>query len=458
MRLSTRLAPLIFLVAIVTITYALFWVGPYAPAVTNGGLMTTFLVGVLVVFAVGYSLAWVGSTKLEPVRSLHPPVFPRGDRRLLKWSYVWYIAFAVISITAYGVHSPGELIQAILHPRASYYAKFGQGQVSGGLTIVFQVLNLCGALYFILIPFAALYWRAMGRAMRIGAVISVAAYVVFFLSTGTQQGLANMAIAFAVSVFAVRLRNRGSKASVRRILATIVVVGILGLLGLTIVASFAARTDTTSTLFQSSASAQMVKNFTPFVGPYFARGATVLIAYVSHGYFGLASSMKLPFVWTGGMGAFRGLSSYLPQYLGLVDPYYSTYPVRLQEVSSWSATGVWSTIYPWLASDLSFPGVVLASGVLGFAVARVWRTFLISGSSLALVLISIFAVGAAYSEANNQLFNERYSAIGVLTILIVYALSRVGASSSHSFQKSVAGGTSSGLIASNRSVGPRQVR
>lgn len=435
MRVSTRLAPLTFFAAIVIVTYALFWAGPFATAVTNGGLMTTFLVGVLVAFALGYGLAWAGSTTPDVSPPSDPLILPRVERRLLKWSYVWYIVFALLSISAYGVHSPAELLQAILDPRTSYYAKFDQAQSAGGFAFIFQILNLFGGLYFILIPFAALYWRAMGRTMRIGAIVSVVAYVAFFLSTGTQQGVANIAISLAVSVFAVRRRSHTSRMTFRRLFVAVIVIVILCIVALTIVASFAARTDTTSTLFQGPDASRMVENFTPLLGPDLARGATVVIAYVSHGYFGLASSMKLPFVWTGGLGAFRGLSSYLPQYLGLADPYYSTYPVRLQEVSSWSATGVWSTIYPWLASDLSFPGVVLASAVLGFAVARVWRNFLITGSGLALVLISIFAVGAAYSVANNQLFNERYSAIGVLTILIAYVVSRLRSSSSKSLAR-----------------------
>lgn len=431
MRASTLLAPLIFFAAIVSVTYALFWIGPYAAGVTNGDVMTAFLLGVLISFLLGYGLAWIVASSPSPIVAAPSDDFPRRDRKLLKWSYVWYIAFALVSIAAYGVLSPGQLIQAILDPRASYYGKFDQ-QGGGAFTVLFQILNLFGALYFILIPFATLYWRKMGRALRIGAVVSVAAYVVFFLSTGTQQGVANMAIVFAASIFAVRCRSRTARMTFRRLFVTIIVVGILGIVALTIVASFAARTDTTSTLFQGLDSARMVQNFTPLLGPDLARGATVLIAYASHGYFGLASSLKLPFEWTGGLGAFRGLSSYLPQYLGVPDPYFSTYPVRLQEASSWSATDVWSTVYPWYASDLSFPGVVLASGLLGFAVARVWRSFLITGSSLGLVLITIFAVGATYSAANNQLFNDRYSAIGVLTILVAYAVSRPGSPSARS--------------------------
>ena len=64
----------------------------------------------------------------------------------------------------------------------------------------------------------------------------------------------------------------------------------------------------------------------------------------------------------------------------------------------------WHTIYPWIASDITFPGAIIFIGIVGFIFSRAWLA--------AVTLRNIFAVGVFchllilffYVPLNNTLF------------------------------------------------------
>jgi hypothetical protein len=405
-------------------TFGLFVIGPLSGDVTNWPELVIFLSASLGAFVVGFAfvaLTTLLSRKTLMVESID--TFPR-DRRLIRLSILWYILFSVLSLVSHGITTPEALVDAILNPRDSYYAKFDAIPGGGSSIWIFQILNLSGALYFVLIPLAALHWNRLSSRLRIGVVIAVLSYLGFFLATGTQKGLGDILVAIVTVLLAITFVRPRSSVRRKRPWKALTFLSTAVVLPVAIVSSFGARTDSTSTLFQSADLSRAVAQLSPLFGDDFSRGLVVLSSYASHGYLGLSYALQLPFEWAGGLGAFRGISSYLPQYFGIEDPYLTTYPVRIEQVYSWSATELWSTVYPWMASDITFPGVVLAMLVLGICVATVWMHFLRERSSFSLVLMVIFAIFVVYSPANNQLFNDRYSAIGVITLLIVYGFDR----------------------------------
>ena len=102
-----------------------------------------------------------------------------------------------------------------------------------------------------------------------------------------------------------------------------------------------------------------------------------------------------------------------------------SYPSRTEAVTGWPAGKLWATVYPWLASDLTFPGAAVFMALVGWFMARMWIGARVERDPLSLVLFCQAAIFIAYVPANNQLMTARYTAVGLITLLIIYGARRV---------------------------------
>jgi hypothetical protein len=102
-----------------------------------------------------------------------------------------------------------------------------------------------------------------------------------------------------------------------------------------------------------------------------------------------------------------------------------SYPSRIQ-ADGWDALGRWSSIYPWIASDVSFPGTIVVVFLIGRYLAIAWFDALSSRSPFAFAMVAQFAIMLFYFPANNQTsqFGEGFTAFW--GILIAWLLTRNG--------------------------------
>lgn len=389
---------------------------PSAPLL---GGTAAFVAAVVIVFMSGYT-AYVWSQGRAPAVPLSEAAVPPGSPTgvppvhlvLVTAAAAWWLLFGVVSMATRGISDPVVLLARVTDPRNSYYGKFSE--VGGSVSPVLQLLTAFGLLYWILIPFTVIYWGRLQRWARVLALTGVASYALLFLGTGTQKGIVDICLQGTVSLVAVAIARGHLTWRLVGIVATVAVLA-LGL----VATSLGHRTDSSATIMQLPGKTQAANDLSAILGEDTARGVVVVTYYVTHGYRGLGYALELPFEWTDGVGSMRSLSSYLPQYLGVPDPSMRSYPVRIERAYGWSATEKWSTVYPWLASDLTFPGTVLLFGALGWLLARVWLSFLRRPDPWALTGLVVLGVFFTYSAANNQLFNDRYTALGVLQLLVV---------------------------------------
>jgi hypothetical protein len=410
----------------VVVTVALYFVGQYAGDDSNSSVVGLFMFSVLAMFTLGY---WAGlhRTVGQPMAQLDDvKTSTTGStaNRVVVVCSLWFLTYSLASLQQVGVTDPLSLLRAIADPRGSYYAKFEALGTEQGSTI-YRVLNLMGIFYFLMVPYLLLYWRWLRRSVRFLAIASLATYLLFYLSIGTQKGVADLLIMFVACALPLRVLRRGRSATSDGSLlgrrAWLALAGV-GLVGVVVIAtSLGLRTDDTSSALQPPQARALYESISPVFGSVLGRGLVVLSSYLSQGYHGLALALQLPFV-PAGMGAYKALSSYLPQYFGLRDPYELSYPVRVEDAFGWSATGKWSSVYPWYASDVSFAGVVLLALLFGFFLARIWRRLMRACDGLTLSVFVTCVIVVLYSPANNQLFNDRLTAIGVVTLLGLYLL------------------------------------
>jgi hypothetical protein len=148
------------------------------------------------------------------------------------------------------------------------------------------------------------------------------------------------------------------------------------------------------------------------------RGVLALAGYLTHGYYGLYLALDKPFVFTYGVGNSFFLTRQAVRLTGVTSLAQAPYPMRIEE-NGWDAFGLWSTIYPWIASDVSFPGTLIVVFLVGRLFALSWLDTLEGENPFAVAMFAQFVIMLFYFNANNQCLmgGEGFSAFTVLLIL-----------------------------------------
>lgn len=408
-------APLKIGVAWLTGTYVLFLLVGQVGKVPDLWKLTIFVAATIFAFAAGY---WLkirtykdGGLELPAVASANEM---RSVRRWITISGLYLSIFGLTLMREYGATSVAAVLHSVLHPGSAYFLRLRVADLSAG-SIMVQALTVLAVLTTPLVPLAVLYWERLTITTRSLTITAVTLYGAYWFFIGTQKGLGDFVV-FALAAFLVRAQGRQrASGRIRRVAPVVLIaIGFLGYMSFN-------QSDRVNSVGQE-------QNFgvnpvlASVTGTDFARGLGMAATYPSHGYLGLAYNLDTPFRWTGFRGASRALDSYLTQYAGQTSVSDDTYPARTESRTGWPAGMYWATIYPWLASDLTFPGAVLFMGLVGWWLARFWYECVWQSRKLALLLMCQLVLLLAYVPANNQIGITRAGLITFLSLAGLYFL------------------------------------
>lgn len=416
----------------IPLRYAVSWLGgSFVTFLVVGQVDRVANIAQLCVAVAAFGLALTAGYILEQRR--HP--WPRMQkpspaeglkisklRLLVALSAVHYLSYGIVYMREYGVAAPQTIMQALLDPGSAYFTKFAvfaRQESLGAVNIGGQVLTILAVLATPLVPFLVVYWRRIGADLRALAFLGLGVYMVFFLAIGTLAGLGSTAIFAGASLLVVQARSRKSGRGRRRgvlVAGSVLAIAFLSYMSYNQGARLSETGQTGDVRFAANPLVEKVTN------REFAQGLAVTAFYPTHGYQGLAYNLQTPFEWTHGLGASRALDSYTAQY-GLADSVSTdTYPARTEARTGWPAGQYWATIYPWLASDLSWFGVPVFMFLVGWWTSRWWREAVVDNDPLALLLFAQAALFIAFIPANNQIGLSRPNLIAALTLLALYLL------------------------------------
>jgi hypothetical protein len=152
-------------------------------------------------------------------------------------------------------------------------------------------------------------------------------------------------------------------------------------------------------------------------------GADGLAAYLTQGYFAVYLSLHEPFVPCYGVGHSVFLQRQVSRVTGNPRFLDCAYPLRIQS-SGWRATGFWATIYPWIASDVTFPGTVLAVLLIGWLAGRVWLDVLGGENVPAVAMLGQILLLLYYFPAHNKVMHSGEGVFAFSVLLAVWVVSR----------------------------------
>jgi hypothetical protein len=111
--------------------------------------------------------------------------------------------------------------------------------------------------------------------------------------------------------------------------------------------------------------------------------------YLGHGYDGLARCLEKPFIGVGwGMGSSTVVMRNVSRLIGNKDIYNRSYFYRLHKEDGFPVS-LWITMYPWIASDMTFTGSIVFLYFLGWLLGACWMSSLKYYDPIAAICLSI---------------------------------------------------------------------
>jgi hypothetical protein len=409
------------------LTELLFFWGPWDYPIGAGeGRLIAFLVAVNIAFAVGY----LAGTRR---RSTTAPAVRVGTVVLVAAACELLLLFPTSWLdSGHWIPRPGAALSDLgtvytqslaLRDRTTPYVNY--------------VRILVAPLLATAIPLGVFFWQRLRPLTRIVFALSVVGTIVLYVSIGANAGAAHWMVLFPWFVVAghlsgvQRLSWRGWIASGCVMVLSIALfaslfaatmmarkgsyvrIGVLPNVGATLEGPSTAvpasgRTPATSATRRLPPSAARV-------------GVDGLISYLTQGYFAVYLSLQEPFVPMFGIGNSVFLQRQAARLLHAPQILEMPYPVRI-EAHGWNAEVYWATIYPWIASDVGFPGTVVVMFLIGYLVARVWVDVLGGGNVAAVAFFGQILILLYYVPAHNRVMHSGEGVTAFWGLLAVWLL------------------------------------
>ena len=303
-------------------------------------------------------------------------------------------------------HAVPDIVSGLNDPGIAYKASLDVREAETGVVEYARIL--LGPILVLSLPLTFFAFGQLTPLQRILGISAMLSTVLLFIAMGTNKAIADTVLLIPWVVWAGHLSSV-SRVTKRMglLFALITLAGFCGFI------VFFAKTAA------GRAGSIAVAGNLPTTGAYVDTenlltknlpepavvGAYAFTHYLSSGYYAVYLSLKVPFVPTFGVGNSMFLYRQAARALGDKSILRKPYPIRIERYG-WDAYGLWSSIYPWLASDVSFPGVILLVFLVGRLFAMSWLDTLIGKNPLAVVVFAQFIIMLFYFPANNQLMQS----------------------------------------------------
>ncbi|HLE82819.1 MAG TPA: hypothetical protein VJG13_00650 [Thermoanaerobaculia bacterium] len=291
-------------------------------------------------------------------------------------------------------------------------------------------------------PLGVVYWRRLGAAGRLLLAASVVGTLALYVAMGANMGAAHWMALFPWFVLAGFFSGTLPMGGRQWLYAGAIAAGSTALFALFFAATMNERHGSFAKNRYLPGIDAKVKNDAPAAvaeaapeaaGPGPAATAEpaapaepgpVAVAYhgfagyLSHGYYAVYLSLEEPFVPSYGVGNSVFLQRQVARLARDPSLLERSYPVRI-EARGWDAYGYWATIYPWIASDVTFPGTVVVVFLVGWAFAAVWVDSLSGENPFAVAFLGQMLVMLYYFPAHNK---TMHSGEGVVAFAVLGAL------------------------------------
>jgi hypothetical protein len=293
-----------------------------------------------------------------------------------------------------------------------------------GVPTIEYIRFFLGPFIFILFPLTIYFWKRLSKLNRLFAAISNLSVVITYIAMGTNKAIADMVLLTPWLLWAGHLSGV-SKLNWRNKTFLMIAGGVV------LILFFAFFTVTQSTRYGSAAvygymeaissPADYQNIFVRRLPPKLQIAVLGLTSGITQGYYALSLCLEEPFVPMYGVGNSMFLFRQAAKISGNPEIMDMPYPARIEKYG-WNAYSLWSTIYPWIASDVSFPGTIVLVFIIGRLFALTWLDAIKGSNPFAIVMFAQFLIMLYYFSANNQCVQsgEGFSSFWSLLLLWLF--------------------------------------
>jgi hypothetical protein len=384
------------------LTFSAFVLGPFDWPVDNWTTLIGFLAAVTLALYAGFRMAIAA-----PALGTH-----FADWRLFVLAgAIANIGILFPSAYFYTGKMPWDILIALQDQQVAYQELQQMLLLTEDTRTPVVLARIAAApLIFGVIPLSILNWERMSAWLRILFFASICATLVFSVLRGTDREIADLALVFFSSIL-VKLARLIVHQGVR--FGAIVYRYRVGSMGALLALSLAAAVfinrkegrigDTRAFCFnETSICADFDR---PGLRMFGERGQFALVmaaAYASNGYYGLSLALGLDFHSTFGLGHAPFAMKAYSNFAGSDELYERSYTFRLRDLG-WDDLGLWSTMFPWIANDISFAMVPVLMVLIGWMFGAAWKDSVLAQNDRAAVIFTFLMIMMAYIPANSQL-------------------------------------------------------
>lgn len=416
---AVRLAPIVFFMTYLGISVAAFAYGPWPYPVKNWSDLREFLILVHLALFVGY-LSGAGarpgaySGRAEPAKLVRFAAI--ASLVLLVPTSLLNNGSPLPNVVA-GITNPGEVYAASQTlrisdtPWAAYLRMF------------------VGPWLAMLLPLTVVYWRRLSVGLRLFALLGLLGNVALFVAIGTNQGV------LIPVLLAPWLLVAGQKSGLLaftkvKIVGMVLATATFMALGLSFFATTMAQREGSGAATGSFAQIGALADFnSPIVAPLPRNGQILVLGltgYLGQGYYGLSLALDKPFVPMYGIGHSTFVYRQVARLSGDPEIAELAYPERISKEDGWTAVQFFQTLYPWIASDVGFPGTIVVIFLLGRTLALVWVDALGGRNPYAFAFLAQLLVMMYYLPALNAALQggEGFAAFWGLALMWAFTRKR----------------------------------
>jgi hypothetical protein len=404
---NIRRLPIRLVLCYVAATVFVFVFGPFDWPVENWPTLLGFLAATMLALWLGFR--WAVARKAVGTSF-------GGWRGTIVFGAAASVIVLFVAAPIYTGRMPWEVLGALRDQGAAYEALQDQLELTAGSRGTIALARiLTWPLVFAVLPLGVLHWAEIGARLRVLILTTIGAIVVSSILRGTDREIADLiAVAGGAGLVLLARKMVFEGLTWRRLLRRYRVATIAGLVLLGAAASlFAQRKEErflyTTTLCIAQSDQIPTGICADFDHPWFGLlddrerfTASMAAAYLTQGYYGLSLALALDdFRSTWGLGnAPFAMAAYV-SLTGDERLYENSYTFRLREIG-WSDQHQWSTMFPWIANDISFPMVPVFMLLIGAVLGASWRDAVFANNSCAAVVFALLMLMMGYVPANSQ--------------------------------------------------------
>jgi hypothetical protein len=373
----------LWLPGVVTIGWVLFTLflyvhGPYRWLDQSHDRLIRYILTGMACFGVGYALGLQKKSR--------PPAFERPPLRLLQISGV------LTGLPLFSAIITGDLFRWIQLARTGIGEAYRAWSAAAGTSFWPYVDIFFSPLTAPFIPVSIFYWRRLPRPYKLALSFVLLVMMAATVSSGRRSGVVSVAM---VAIASLAARVAGAPLAqrrrlVKRFVLLLVVFVLLMLPFLRFVAEgragiYVDLTYNPVTRERPEPEHVLTRVVPRGWAPTFFTG----VFYVTHGYFPLEQALEMPFIGvTYGLGQSWFLARQAER-LGVPESVLAPAYDRRLTASGYVVGDFWMTVFPWFASDVTFPGTWILLAVFGYLLARSWESATTTGQPWSIAFFGV---------------------------------------------------------------------